>query len=185
MSQASTETYTYRVIRGSIRLPRTGDRKFVTRSNFITQGELLPDGIFPESDIASWLAEGRIAPATVTAEVLAAARERNLRKGKWVVDPASLAGKTLEDLLVMVLDIDEDFNVDLLKTEEDAVRQLTSEWDPVFAEQVSTSFDQSSVPAMGPDGVKDAGSKPMSQSASDKLEAARARAQSSRAEKKE
>jgi hypothetical protein len=106
------------------------------------QGDLLPDGIFSELEIRSWLNSGRIAVAEVSVEQVAEAvaiREAN----PFRVDPTSLVGKTMEDLIIMVLEIDEEYDTDSLGGEADAVRLLSSGWDPKFREPIAPVNDRS------------------------------------------
>lgn len=181
MSQA-----TYRLARGTIKLPRDNKsgRTFTTSGDFIKQGEMIPEGVLSDEQIKSFLATGRI-ELMAPAEVKQAAGMPKTR-GKWGVDPTALIGKSMEELLVMVLEIDPEFDVTVIETEVDAVRQLTSDWDPAFREEIARSTDRSRPEQMklkvshdGNEvrGARDAGSRPMSPGAERALENAKQRAQ--------
>lgn len=172
----------YRVVRGSLQIPRKGSaRQFVNRSDFIMQGEIVPAGLFCEADLAGWLADGRIC-LVIEDQDGTEAREKNRRRGKWMVDPASLYGKTMEDLLLLVIDIDPEYDTDNLNDESDVVRLLTKDWDPVFAESVACAADRNSIVALKHDGVRDAGERAMSAQAQAMLERAKHQAQTKAAE---
>lgn len=138
-------SFSYRVIRGSIRRPRAVGRGSIvgTAKDFFVQGDLLPDGIFPETDIKSWLAEGRIENAMVSVDAARAAAEEIRARGKFRSDPASLVGKSLEQLRLIVLEIDADYDVSSLADQRDAVRLLTSDWDPRYADRIAPVSDRS------------------------------------------
>lgn len=140
-------TYTYKVVRGSIKLPRPGGSKFISRSQFVNQGELLPDGIFSSADIQSWLQDGRIELISdQDAPLLQSARVEH--RGKWTVDPSVIAGKSMETLLLMVLEIDPQYDTDSLENEGDVARLLTSDWKPSYASTVPAANDRSRPKAM-------------------------------------
>jgi len=139
-----SEQKTYRVIRGSIRLPRgtQGTGFLMKRADMITQGELVPPGMFTAADIRSWVNEGRIEEAGVSIEVAeeaVAVRAAN----KFRVDPSVLVGKTMEDLIIMVLEIDEEYDTDLLDDEQAAVQLLTSGWEPSMRQTIAPVGDRS------------------------------------------
>jgi len=165
----------YRVVRGCVQLPRGNKaRKHVTRNDFVQQNDILPENVFSQADIDRLLSDGRIAPTGTLQQVQMSNGVRV--RGKWVVDPVTLLGENLEALLIRVVEIDPDFDTNLLATEADAVRQLTRDWDPRFAEQLSVASDRTGVVPLTPNGVKDAGGREMSQSSHQALERARARA---------
>ncbi len=168
----------YKVARGVIRLPRDpkSTRKFRTQADFIKQGELIPEGLLGLNEIESLLSKGIIEPLSAEALQAAAGRIPKTR-GKWGVDPVALAGKTLEDLLVMILEIDPDYDVSAFLTEADAVRHLTQDWDPAFREEVARSTDRNRPEQLRSNGVKDAGQRPMSDAAEKALARAKSRAQ--------
>lgn len=151
----------YRIKRGAIKLPREiRDGKRVSRgaSQFLHQGDILPEGMFPAQDIASFLADGRIEEIGLSAAEAEQAGAAITQRSKWAVDPVSLVGKSLEELLVMVLEIDPDQPTGDLKSEQDAVRLLTSGWDPRYAQVVAQADDRTEPK---PKSLKlDQGSKP-------------------------
>jgi len=137
-----TPTFTYRVVRGSIKRPRVDQtRVFVGVSDFYNQGDLIPDGVYDQEDIASWLAGGRIAEAGPEEDATAQARIKP--RGKWIVDPATLVGKTMEELLLLVSEIDPSFHTSTLEDERAAVVLLTSDCDPRHAQIVAVASDRS------------------------------------------
>ena len=186
-----SEQETYRVIRGSIRLPRgtSGTGFIMSRRDMIVQGELVPPGMFPDSDIQSWLNEGRIEPAGVSvaeAEEVIAVRGSN----PFRVDPSTLVGKTMEDLIIMVLEIDEDYDTDQLADEQAAVQLLTSGWEPSMRQTIAPVNDRSRPEALamhnmeqenGQSAVR-TGNRDLSAEAQAGLEAAKARAQAPQSE---
>ena len=183
----SEQNEAYRVIRGAIRLPRgtEGTGFMMSRKDMVMQGELLPPGIFPESDIESWLSEGRIERAGVSIEQAEQAAEIRAQN-PFRVDPATLVGKTMEDLVIMVLEIDDEYDVDQLADEQAAVQLLTSGWEPSMRQTVAPVNDRSRPEALalhkleqeegGGSAIK-SGDREMSQEAKAGLEAARAKAQ--------
>jgi hypothetical protein len=110
--------------------------------DLIMQGDLLPVGSFSELEIRSWLNEGRIERANVTVEAVEES-ERIRVANPFRVDPSTLLGKTMEDMVIMVLEIDEEYDTDLLADEQDAIRLLTSGWDPKFLQTVAPVNDRS------------------------------------------
>lgn len=178
---------TYRLARGTIKLPRDPKRTFTTSGDFIKQGDMIPSGVLSPEQVKSMLSDGRI-ECMQPAEAALAVREPKYR-GKWGVDPTALVGKSLEDLLVMVQEIDEDFDVTTLANEVDAVRQLTMDWDPAFRETIARASDRSRPERLrhttsktegGVEevrGAKDAGQRPMAPAAEEALARAKERAQ--------
>lgn len=135
---------TYRVIRGAVKLPRTSTQDFIANptKDFVMQGELLPPDMFSDKELKSWLAGGRIEEAGVPMEMAEKAVRARVAN-PFRVDPSTLVRKTMEDMVIMVLEIDPDYDTDLLEGEEDAVRLLTSGWDPKFTQTVSPATDRS------------------------------------------
>lgn len=181
----SEQNEAYRVVRGSIRLPRGKSTGFVmSRRDMVMQGELLPPGIFPAADIQSWLSEGRIAPAGVSVEDAQAAVEARAAN-PFRVDPSTLVGKTMEDLLIMVLEIDPEYDADQLEDEQAAVRLLTSGWEPSMRQVVAPVNDRSRPVALALDKLEQSasgsalktGTRDLSAEAAANLEAAKVRAQ--------
>lgn len=149
----------YKVKRGAIQLPRRivdGKKSVRSAADFLHQGDILPEGIFPPADIASYLADGRIEQVGMSSEEAAKAGAAITQRSKWAVDPSSLVGKSLEELLVMVLEIDPNYESDELQSEADAVRLLTSGWDPKYAQTVAQADDRTEVRSL----KLDQGNKP-------------------------
>jgi len=180
----------YKVARGVLRMPRktptvgTPTRAFNNSADYIKQGEVVPEGMLSPEEIASLLSGGIIEELTVAPGQSAAVPVKS--RGKWGVDPVTLVGKNLEELLIVVMQIDETFDVNELKTEADAVRHLTQHWDPAFREEIARSTDRSRPEQMKmksssdnrtASGVKDAGDRPLSGAAEKALANAKARAQ--------
>jgi hypothetical protein len=154
------------------------------RRGLIMQGELLPVGVFDSRDIRSWLDGGRIERADVTVEV--AAEEQRIRAANpFRVDPSALVGKTMEDLVIMVLEIQDDYDTDSLEDEQAAVRLLTSGWTPEMRQTVAPVSDRSRPEALALHKLEQengqsattSGQTEMSSEAAAGLEAARAAAQ--------
>jgi len=178
----------FKVARGTIRRPRTERKPGIkAASDFIGQGEIVPEGMLTPEQVASLLEQGVIEPITSVREsAIAAAAKR----GKWSVDPGSIVGKTLEDLLVMIVEIDPDYSVERISSLSDAATQLTADWHPAFREDLALASDKSR-PAplrttsvrredgkvISVEGTKDAGSPDLSANARAALERARERAQ--------
>lgn len=186
-----SEQQAYRVIQGAVRLPRgtEGTGFMLSRKDMVMQGELLPPGIFPESDIKSWIAEGRIEPAGVSVESAQAAVEARAAN-PFRVDPSTLVGKTMEELLIMVLEIDSEYDADELEDEQAALRLLTSGWEPSMRQTVAPVNDRSRPKALALDKLEQdaagsalkTGNRDMSAEAQAGLEAAKARAQAPQSE---
>lgn len=168
----------YRVIRGSIRLSRAKG------GGQVRQGDVLPQDVGDAADIKSWLEGGRIERADMTvaqAEEVEAVRGSN----PFQVDPGILVGKTMEDLIIMVLEIKDDYDVDLLVSEQDAIQLLTSGWQPSMRQTIAPVNDRSRPEALalhnleqqeGGGAVVGSSDTQMSQAAAAGLAAARARA---------
>ena len=188
----SAKQEAYRVIRGAVRLPRgTNSTGFLmSRRDMVIQGELIPPGIFTDADIASWLAEGRIELAGVTVEQAEETIALHL-SNPFRVDPSTLVGKTMEDLTIMVLEIDDEYDVDSLEDEQAAIVLLTSGWDPSMRQTVAPVNDRSRPEALalhkleqtegGGSAIK-SGNRDLSAEAAAGLEAAKARAQAPQSE---
>jgi len=138
-----SEQKTYRVIRGAIRLPRGTNTGFImSRRDMIVQGELIPPGIATNADIQSWLDEGRIEEADVS--VAQVEEQIQLHQSNpFRADPSALVGKTMEDLIIMILEIDEKYDTDQLADEKAAVQLLTSGWTPEMRQIVAPVSDKS------------------------------------------
>lgn len=129
-------------MRGAIKLPRSAVGNQPLSQDLILQGNLLPRDTFSEKELRSWLSQGMIAVAEVSVEQVdeaVAVRASN----PFRVDPTALVGKTMEDLIIMVLEIDDEYDVDSLEGEADAVRLLSSGWDPAFREPIAPVNDRS------------------------------------------
>jgi hypothetical protein len=161
----------------------------MTRKDMVIQGELLPPGIFTDYDIKGWLREGRIELAGVTMEVAEEA-ERVRVASKFRCDPSILVGKSMEDLTIMVLEIDPDFNTDNLADEQAAVQLLTSDWQPSMRQTMAPVNDRSRPQALALDKLEQVaggsalhtGNTEMSSEAAAGLEAAKARANAPQSE---
>lgn len=167
----------YKVAKGVLKRPRslTGPRKVPTAADFIGQGELIPDGMLTSDAIADLLQHGLIEKVSVVQATTPGALPP--RRGKWSVDPAVLVSKTLDELVIMVLEIDPDFDVAQITDAQFAVTQLTADWHPSFRDTLTRSTDRSRPEAMRSSGTKDAGSKPLSEAAAKALASAKERAQ--------
>ncbi len=147
----------YRIKRGAIQLPRKqGGKRVHSAAQFLHQGDVIPEGLFPESDLKSYLADGRIEKVGLGADEAKRLTDEITQRSKWAVDPSSLVGKSLEELLVMVLEIEPGYDSDELKSEQDAVRLLTSGWDPKYAQTIAQADDRTEVRSL----KLDQGNKP-------------------------
>jgi len=144
----------YEVARGSIKVPfpKTASKTAAPRPQFFRQGDLLPDGALSEEEISSLLADKRIAVVRGSQKGTKIER-RTQQRGPWSVDPESLEGKNSEELGMLILGIDPDFDLRKIKTDEDAVKQLTKDWDPAFADDIAKAYDKGN-PALTEDGAK-------------------------------
>jgi len=144
----------YEVARGSLKVPfpKGGTAISAPRGTFIGQGEVVPEGMLSEVEVQSLLEDGRITKVR-TAPGTKVAAPRKQKRGKWSVDPETLAGKNMEELTMLILGIDEDFDVGSIKSKAGAIEQLTKHWDPAFADQISKSYD-TNTPGLNADGVK-------------------------------
>ena len=61
----------------------------------------------------------------------------------FAVDPSILVRKTMEDLIIMVLEIAPEYDTDTLEDEQAAVRLLTSGWDPKYTQRIAPVNDRS------------------------------------------
>lgn len=140
-----SEEKTYRVIQGAVRMPRNAKKEgtfVLRRADMVVQGELLPPGVFTQADILSWLAEGRIEEAG--APVAEAEEQERIRNANpFRCDPSTLLGKTIDELLMMIYEIDDEYDLSAIETEQDAVRLLTSGWDPKYMQTVAPVNDRS------------------------------------------
>lgn len=130
----------YKVARGTIRKPRQDGRRIRTAADFVGQGEIVPEGMLTPDQIASMLEQGLIEPISTQRE---AAVAEAAKRGKWSVDPGSIAGKTLEDLMVMIVEIDPGYPVENITTISEAATQLTADWHPAFRDDLAVSSDKS------------------------------------------
>ena len=112
------------VKRGSLKLP--GKRG--SHPTLLRFGQALPEGALSQADIDSLVKQGVLGPES---EAVAAPAGLPPTRGKWQHDPASLAGKTADQLRAMVLDTDPSVHVDDL-SEASMVQLLTSDYEPVF-----------------------------------------------------
>lgn len=144
----------YEVARGSLKMvyPPGGTPISAPKAEFITQGELVPEGLLSEEEIKSLLEDGRITKVRNHAHAKVAPALKQ-KRGKWSVDPETLAGKNMEELTMLILGIDEDFDVGSIKSKAGAIEQLTKDWDAIFASQIAKAYDINT-PGLSVDGVK-------------------------------
>lgn len=165
----------YKLVRGVIQLP--SDRRIVVQGDYIRQGQEVPEGLFSAEAIADLLKEGKIELFSPDEQNQAPGKIEN--RGRWGVDPVSLAGKSFEDLLVMVQEIDPEFQIMQLVDEAAAIRQLTEDWNPAFSEDLAQSSDRSA-PGVTSKGVRNLGGVPFSPESEAALARARELAQAPR-----
>ena len=180
-----SEQPTYVVVKGCIRRPRVAGsgRTFVNRGDFINQGEVLPEGLYSEADIAGWLKEGRIQDIDLDAQTAAVVAETIKARGKWTVDPSTLAGKSMDEMLIMVMEIDENCD-EIFEDEASLVRHLTQDWSPEYNAIVPAASDRSKPQALAlnkleqseSQGATSTGTPEMSAKAKEALDEARRRA---------
>jgi hypothetical protein len=121
-----------KVARGALKLPGQS-RKFVRK------GERVPAGAIPAAEVEALLAAGVLVVDEETgAEVLG---EPARSAGRWRHDPAHLAGRSAEELRVMILDEDPTFDLDGLGVP-DMVLILTADYEPILAVPKSESRDR-------------------------------------------
>lgn len=126
-------TEPYAVVKGSIGVGNTA----------IHEGGVVPVGRLTAEDVRTMLRDGVIEPlARGDAEPESEEGGGHVSPGKWSVDPATLVGLDMEELLQRVLEIDPDFDVDVFEDEGDVVRQLTSEYSDEFQESPAASEDR-------------------------------------------
>lgn len=171
----------YVVARGSIKLPSKlpegAKRTAVPRPKFVMQDQIIPEGTISEDEIEALLADGRIVPlrqGSAKAQQNAAARRQ--KGGKWAVDPATLKGKDSEELGMLILGIDPDFDLSKTKTEKEMVAQLTMDWDPTFQDPIARGFD-TNTPGLTSEGVKSGEVGHLSEKAQSNLDRAKAKAE--------
>jgi hypothetical protein len=118
---------TFKIVHGAIRLPRPASEKLDSAGRsaprFLTVGDVIRGSEWPESDIRAWLADGFIRPAGVV----------SVTRTPRGHDPASLATKSLEDLLTMVNEIDEDEAAEIAESDSPAtlaIAYLSAEYRP-------------------------------------------------------
>lgn len=173
----------YEVVRGAVKVPfpKGGSKLTGGKPVFIMQGEIIPDDMLSTEEAKSLLADGRIVKLRPSSQARPAAAV-TAKRGKWAVDPETLAGKELEELAMLVLGIDEDFDVTKLKTKALAIKQLTKDWDPTFADAVAKSYDKNSPGVQSAQGVQSSDStQPASEKAAQALQRARAKAEGQQA----
>jgi hypothetical protein len=97
----------YKIIRGSVLL----GREVLAAPHVLTPGQLKALG--GEAGIKNYLREGRIVPTDQAAEVeakqgkkMGVSKPAKQLKSQWVLDPATLEGKELDELLAMVAERD-------------------------------------------------------------------------------
>lgn len=176
---------TYEVLKGSIKVPTpraTDDKAGLKRGKIVyfQQGEKIPPGTFSDADLAD-LESQNLIRRTEEIKSRTGVRPRKQKKGKWSINPDTLAGKDQEELLLMVVEIDQEFDTDTLKTKQQTIAQLTKDFDPEFDLAIATASDKTTPGFVGTDhrpedGIKDLGDRPMSDKAREGLERARSKA---------
>jgi hypothetical protein len=162
--------------------PRNKRNKAIT---YWQPGDIIPPGALTQDDLDSLLENNLIREVTrrlTTKERESLRVKRVQRGGIWSLNPETLEGKDLDELLLIVLERDPNFDTDTLKTEEAAIKQLTRDWQPEFDEELSHGSDRT-VPQLprahdverGP--ISEGKSRPMSAKARAALERAQRRAQ--------
>lgn len=177
---------TYEVIRSAIKVPakRTADGKVVTTkfvgSKYLQPGQLVQPGTFSDEELQSLEDQNFIRRTERIVSKTESAR-RKQKKGKWSINPDTLAGKDQEELLLIVLEVDPEFDTDTLKTKQQTIAQLTKDFDTEFDLGIATATDKTMPGFDGREhrpenGVTDLGSPPMSDKAKEALERARSKA---------
>ena len=103
------------------------------------KGQVIPDGLLSEEEIATSLAEGRIVLVPESSEGVEGGGDGGEGipiAGTWNLDPATLADLTMEDLLVKVIEIDATVNVEQFETEAEVIAFLSADFDVTFEEEV-------------------------------------------------
>jgi hypothetical protein len=121
---------------GTLQIPRATR---TSRPTHIRRGEPLPEGALPPAEVQRLFSQGFLVES-VPAQPEPAGLPPVL--GKWCRDPASLAGRTLEQLRLMAAEIDPDCGCEILN-EPALVQLLTADWDPAFALPHAASSDRS------------------------------------------
>ncbi len=189
---SNSDTTLYKVLRGCIQVPRNVSKAF---RMMVKQGEVFPASTFSSTAIEGWLAEGKIEPVyPAVVKAVPFVEETGVEvapfvdtddvevvplvnPGIWKVDPDTLIDKTMEDLLLMVLDISPDYDVASLTDMGVVVRLLTKNFNRELADTIAPVSDKSSAIAMCPEaGVVDLGSRAPSSEASSALAEAKERA---------
>lgn len=168
----------YRIARGSLKTP-LANHDNPLQSKFLRQGDLLPEGMYSEADIASYLESGRIEEVDASARNVAEQAEVIRARGLWTVNPSILEGKSLEDLRILINEIDPNVDASTVETEEVAIQFLTQNWQPALAQTVPAASDRSRPEAMATV-LEQKGGRPAVQTgtvAPSALDAARAKAQ--------
>ncbi len=120
------------VKRGTLMLPRV---KRGLPSVALRPGDALPAGALADAEVARLVTQGILGPRAARAAELPAEHLPPTR-GRWVHDPATLIGKTVEELMVLVVQTDPDHPVlaQGIDVDEGAlIRALTADYDPLFA----------------------------------------------------
>lgn len=123
------------VKRGTVKVP---NRKGL-HPELLKQGAVVPEGMFPAADVQRLIEAGVFGPKEAPA---ARAGARAKPRGKWCLDPAALAGKSMDELRIMVLEIDEDYALTEEMTETQLIQLLTSDWDLRAKPEVAVAKDR-------------------------------------------
>lgn len=122
------------VKRGSVKVP---NRKGL-HPELLRQGQVVPEGMFPMADVQRLIEQGVFGEASAPAAPSAPAKSL----GKWRKDPATLAGKSLDELRIMVLEVDERYDLTEDLDEAALVRLLSKDWDPRVRQDTAVAKDR-------------------------------------------
>lgn len=123
----------YEVLRGAVYYNGMSDR--------LLKGDRFSKDTLPAAQLKAMIEDGRVGEVVEEAPE-EESQEPCATKGKWCHEPASLAGKSLEELLVMVIATDPDQATDELDSEAAAIALLTSQYDERFQEPLASSEDR-------------------------------------------
>jgi len=119
---------------GTVKLPGSGPRRVLVRL-----GQLVPEGALPPADVERLISAGILGPAE--APPPPGVEPLPGPVGRWRHDPASLAGRSRDELLVMALDGDPEMDVSGL-SEAALVQLLTGDYEPALAPPSARSRDR-------------------------------------------
>jgi len=138
----------YEVAFGALKVPAPeGKAKRYSKAEFVRQGEEIPEGTFTDEDMERFLKGGRIRAVRGSQSARRSA-PRKQQRGKWSVNPESLRNKSLTELRQMVVAIDPKFKVKSLRNKQEAIEQLTQDFDKVFEEPVAPHATDKTMPGV-------------------------------------